>query len=118
MGTAASAESDSGGGGSIEAELRKQLPPSYVAKGLRLLKILRDMPEVSITENKIFVKNSPLPGFASEILEDLVRKRKSLLFSVNPLLELLFTNLKNPNSFISNAAAKEVLKGYSKHYSA
>ena len=82
--TTASAESDSGGGGNIEAELRKQLPPSYVAKGLRLLKILRDMPEVSITENKIFVKNSPLPGFASEILEDLVRKRKSLLFSINP----------------------------------
>ena len=116
--TTASAESDSGGGGNIEAELRKQLPPSYVAKGLRLLKILRDMPEVSITENKIFVKNSPLPGFASEILEDLVRKRKSLLFSVNPLLELLFANLKNPSSFISNAEAKEALKGYSKHYSA
>ena len=78
-------DSGGGGGGGIEDELRKLLPPSYLTKGLRLLKVLQDIPEVSITENKIFVNDSPLPGFASEILEDLVRKRKSLLFSVNPL---------------------------------
>ena len=68
------------------------------------------MPAVRFVGRKLIVNNTPISGYFNEILEDLVRKRKSLLFDLNPLLDVIAHEVTNPGQFINNAAAKQIMK--------
>lgn len=94
----------------VEAALREGKDQTFLFKALKLLTLIENLPGVSIVDKKIVVNGVAMPGYGDEIILDLVRKRKSLLFSYAPLLQVISQEVKNPTTFIHNKAAREVIK--------
>ena len=118
VGASGSSGGVSGGGGggasgkTVEDMIKDTVAISMRAKALRLLHYLEQLEGVNFLGDKISVDGQTLAGNGVDIIEDLIKKKKSLLFSIEPLLKAVSEGLPLPDKIIQNIEAKQKIDAF------
>ena len=88
--------------------IKSQLGPTLISKGLKLFTAMTNIPNVVLSPEGITVNGQMLFGSLPDIINDLVKNKKVMIYDIVPLLQVGRTNDDFVKS-INNRQALEIL---------